>query len=410
MATVISMPKLGLSMTEGTVGKWLKQEGDSVKKGEAVVEIMTDKINNVVESPVDGVLLKILAEADTKLLIGEVMGIIGLPGEDISSVLAATGAPAAHEAPGGPAASVSAEPVSPAGGERIKISPLAKKMAQEHGIDYVLLARQKPEGRITKEDIEAAIAVRESASLSGKPTIAAEQPIAEGQPAWEMIPYEGMQRVIGENMLKSWSAAPRVTLHVSADLTQLLALRASINSDLAEEERISVTDLLVKAVAMALKAKPRINVTLSDKQIKVWRDINVGVAVALPDGLVVPVVRNADRKTLTEISREIKDMAQRARQNKLTLEEMTGGTFTITNLGAYGSVDYFTPVINQPESAILGVGRMLKTPVVSEDQVVVRPMLGLSLSFDHRIINGAPAAEFLAMVIKFIERPYKMFV
>jgi len=408
MATVISMPKLGLSMTEGIVGKWLKQEGDSVKKGEAVVEIMTDKINNVVESPVDGVLLKILAAADTKLLIGEVMGIIGLPGEDIGKVLPAAAAPDTHEAPAGPVAAPAVsgpvEPASSAGGERIKISPLAKKMAQEHGIDYALLARQKPEGRITKEDIESAIAARESAQ-------AGSAPVAEAvQPAWEMIPYEGMQRVIGENMLKSWTAAPRVTLHVSADLTQLLALRTSINSDLPEEERISVTDLLVKAVAMALQSKPRINVTLSDKQIKVWRDINVGVAVALPDGLVVPVVRNADRKTLTEISREIKDLAQRARQNKLKLEEMTGGTFTITNLGAYGSVDYFTPVINQPESAILGVGRMLKTPVVIEDQVVARPMLGLSLSFDHRIINGAPAAEFLAVVIKFIERPYKMFV
>ncbi|MBP2640344.1 MAG: acoC [Firmicutes bacterium] len=405
MATQINMPKLGLSMKEGVVGKWLKKEGDRLKQGEAVVEIMTDKINNVVESPVDGVLLKIIAEPDTKLLIGEVMGIIGAPGEDVGTFLAPE--PVSQEPVARTiavqAAEVPAGAIS-AGAERIKISPIARKLAQEHGIDYTLLAKNNPESRIMKEDIEAAIAARETAKSVLAPT-SAEEPST-----LEVIPYEGMQRVIGENMAKSWAIAPKVTHHVSVDLSQFVALRTNINSDLAANDKISFTDLLVKAVAMAVKSKPRMNVSLCDRQIKVWRDINIGVAVALPEGLVVPVVRNADQKTVLEISKEIKDLAQRAKQNKLQMEEMSGGSFTVTNLGAYGSVDYFTPVINQPESAILGIGRILKMPVVVDDQVVIRPMIGLSLAYDHRIINGAPAAEFMAVLMKLIEAPYKMFV
>ena len=405
MATQINMPKLGLSMKEGVVGKWLKKEGDRLKQGEAVVEIMTDKINNVVESPVDGVLLKIIAAPDTKLLIGEVMGIIGAPGEDVGTFLAPE--PASQEPVARTSAVQAAEVPAGAisvGAERIKISPIARKLAQEHGIDYTLLAKNNPESRIMKEDIEAAIAARETAKSVLAPT-SAEEPST-----LEVIPYEGMQRVIGENMAKSWAIAPKVTHHVSVDLSQFVALRANINNDLAANDKISFTDLLVKAVAMALKSKPRMNVSLCDRQIKVWRDINIGVAVALPEGLVVPVVRNADQKTVLEISNAIKDLAQRARQNKLQMEEMSGGSFTVTNLGAYGSVDYFTPVINQPESAILGIGRILKMPVVVDDQVVIRPMIGLSLAYDHRIINGAPAAEFMAVLMKLIEAPYKMFV
>ena len=404
MATQINMPKLGLSMKEGIVGKWLKKEGDNLKQGEAVVEIMTDKINNVVESPVDGILLKIIAEPDAKLLIGEVMGIIGSPDEVAGTFLAAgpiSQEPAqertvkAVDAPAGTMSSINAE--------RIKISPIARKLAQEHGIDYTLLAKNDPESRIMKEDIEAAIAARETAKSVLEPTS------AEVPATLETIPYEGMQRVIGENMVKSWTVAPKVTHHVRVDLSQLILLRENINSDLENSDKVSFTDLLVKAVAMALKRKPRINVSLCDRQIKVWRDINIGVAVALTDGLVVPVVRNADQKTVLEISHEIKDLAQRAKENKLKMEEMSGGGFTVTNLGAYGSVDYFTPVINQPESAILGVGRIIKMPVAVDDQVVVHPTMGLSLAYDHRIINGAPAAEFMAVLMKLIEQPYKIF-
>lgn len=389
MATAITMPKMGLSMKTGTVGKWLKNEGDAVKKGEPVVEVMTEKITNKVESPADGILLKIVAPKGTKLPVGGLMGVIGEAGEDISAILAGAGAPAAAAQSGAPAGKAAA-------GQRVKISPAAKKLAEEHGIDYTCIVGTGPEGRITKEDVEKAI----------------EEGVSAGYVCTcrEVIPYEGMRRAIGENMAHSWSVAPKVTHHVSVDISNLLALRKTLNNGLKDKDKISITDLLVKAVARALEIKPNINVTLDGDEIKVLEDINIGVAVALDDGLIVPVVRNANKKSLAEVSKEVKDLAKRARKNKLDPDEMVGGTFTITNVGAWGSVDWFTPIINQPESAILGVGRTVDRPVVVDGQIVIRPMMGLSLSFDHRVIDGAPAAEFLAVLLELIEQPYKIFI
>jgi pyruvate dehydrogenase E2 component (dihydrolipoamide acetyltransferase) len=388
MATAISMPKMGLSMKTGTVGKWLKNEGDAVKKGEPVVEVMTEKITNKVEAPADGILLKIVAPKGTKLPVGGLMGVIGEAGEDISALLAGAGAPAAAEA--------SAAPAGQAAGQRVKISPAAKKLAEENGIDYTRITGTGPDGRITKEDVEKAIVEGVGA--------------ADDRPTLEVIPYEGMRRAIGDNMAHSWSIAPKVTHHVSVDISNLLALRKTLNNGVKDKDKISITDLLVKAVARALEIKPNINVTLDGDEIKVLKDINIGVAVALDDGLIVPVVRNANKKSLAEVSKEVKDLAKRARRNKLEPDEMVGGTFTITNVGAWGSVDWFTPIINQPESAILGVGRTMDRPVVVDGQIVVRPMMGLSLSFDHRVIDGAPAAEFLAVLLELIEQPYKIFI
>ncbi|MGB9791916.1 MAG: dihydrolipoamide acetyltransferase family protein [Thermacetogeniaceae bacterium] len=388
MATAVRMPKMGLTMKTGTVAKWLKNEGDRVKKGEPLVEIMTEKITNTIEAPVDGVLLKIVAPKGAKLPIESLLAVIGEEGEDISALLA--------EAPAGAGAVSSAGPSAPAAGERVKISPAARKLAEEHGIDYRRIKGTGPEGRITREDVERAIA-------EGVPP-------ADERPVLEVIPYEGMRKAIGDNMAYSWSVAPKVTLHTSVDLSGLLALRKSINDGVKERDKVSITDLLVKAVARALQIKPRMNVTLDGEEIKVLRDINIGVAVALPDGLVVPVIRNADQKSLHQVSRELKDLAKRARRNKLQPDELTGGTFTITNLGAYGSVDWFTPIINQPESAILGVGRTVEKPVVVDGEIVVRPVMGLSLAFDHRVIDGAPAAEFLKVLIDLIEKPHKIFI
>jgi pyruvate dehydrogenase E2 component (dihydrolipoamide acetyltransferase) len=388
MATAINMPKMGLSMKTGTVGKWLKNEGDAVKKGEPIVEVMTEKITNKVEAPADGILLKIVAPKGTKLPVGGLMGVIGEAGEDISAILAA-----------GPSvvAEGSAAPASqPAAGQKVKISPAAKKLAEENGIDYTRITGTGPEGRITKEDVEKAIA-------EGVPG-------ADDRPTLEVIPYEGMRKAIGDNMAHSWSIAPKVTHHVSVDITNLLALRKTLNNGVKDKDKVSITDLLVKAVARALEIKPNINVTLDGDEIKVLKDINIGVAVALDDGLIVPVVRDANKKSLAEVSKEVKDLAKRARKNKLNPDEMGGGTFTITNVGAWGSVDWFTPIINQPESAILGVGRTVERPVVVDGQIVVRPMMGLSLSFDHRVIDGAPAAEFLAVLLGLIEQPYKIFI
>lgn len=394
MAVTITMPKLGLSMKTGTVAKWLKNEGDSVKKGDALVEIMTEKITNTVEAPAEGVLLKVVAPKGAKLPIGALLGVIGAAGENIAEILAAAPTPAAS--PAGKAASGTAARPAAAAGGRIKISPAARKLAEENGIDYARLTGTGPEGRITREDVEKAIA-------EGVPA-------ADERPVREEIAYEGMRRAIGENMANSWAVAPKVTHHTSVDLSALLALRREINDGLKKRDEVSITALLVKAVAKALTLKPVLNATLDGEKIKILQDINIGVAVALPDGLLVPVVRHADQKDLYQVNREIKDLANRARRNKLEPDDMTGGTFTITNLGAYGSVDWFTPIINQPESAILGVGRTVEQPVAVNGEVVIRPMLGLSLAFDHRVIDGAPAAEFLKILLDLLAKPHRIFI
>ncbi|MEN6568355.1 MAG: dihydrolipoamide acetyltransferase family protein [Veillonellales bacterium] len=397
MATAVNMPKLGLSMKEGIVGKWLKNEGDSVKKGEDLLEVMTDKISNKIEAPVEGTLLKIIANKKAKLPVGGLLGIIGSTGEDISQIIAANNTvkttPAAAKTAAGKVAMAASAAVP---GAKVKISPAARALAEANEIDYSQLAGSGPEGRIVKEDIEQAI-TEKSAAKDSRATI-------------EVLPYEGMRQVIGENMANSWKTAPKVTHHVGVDLTAIQTLRTTINADVKETEKISVTDIVVKAAARALEVHPKINATLNGDEILILQDINIGVAIAIPDGLVVPVVKNANKKSLAEVSKEIKNFAKSARRNKLDPVEMTGGSFTVTNLGGYGSVDYFTPIINQPESAILGVGRTVRKPVAVADQIVIRPIMGLSLSFDHRVIDGAPAAEFLALLIKLIEQPHKIFI
>ncbi|MDF2573077.1 MAG: pdhC [Sporomusa sp.] len=332
MATQINMPKLGLSMKEGTVGKWLKNEGDTVKKGEALLEVMTDKIANKIDAPADGILLKIVANKKAKLPVGGLLGIMGDAGEDISGLLAAAAssakaAPAAKAVGNQPGVqkAVGAEP-----GVKVKISPSARALAQENGVDYTRIIGTGPEGRIVREDVEKAM---EEISMG-----------ADDRPTLEVIPYEGMRQAIGENMANSWSVAPKVTQHVGVDLSALQALRATINSEEKDADKISVTDMLIKAIAKALEVYPKINSTLSGEEIKVLQDINIGVAIAIPDGLVVPVVKKANKKSLAEVSKEVKDFAKRARKNKLDPEEMSAGSFTITNLGSncysanYGAV------------------------------------------------------------------------
>ena len=391
MATDITMPKLGLTMTTGKVGRWLVQEGSPVKQGEALLEIMTDKITNVIESPSDGVLLKIIAREGAELPVGAVLGAMGGVGEEYREAVT-TGLPA-------PAASSG----TPKGGEeKIRISPLARKLAEERGLDWSGITGTGPSGRIVKEDVEAALAPAATKETAlPRPAPAAKE--SSVSPEFSETPYSGMRRVIGEHMAQSWAVSPKVDYHVSVDATAMLKLRQAGKQ--TANEKITLTDIVVKIVARALKLRPNMNVALIGEQIRQYPEPCIGVAVALESGLVVPVVRNADSKPLTAISREIRQLAQKARAGQLSLEEMRGGTFTVTNVGAFHSVDWFTPIINQPEAGILGIGRIVDTPVASEGQIVIRPMLGLSLSFDHRIIDGLPAAEFLKVVLDLMENP-----
>jgi len=385
MATEVTMPKMGLSMKTGTMGKWLKKEGDVVKKREAIVEIMTDKITNKVEATDDGVLLKIVAQKGEKIPVGGLLAVIGEAGEDISAILAAA-----------PAAAAGGESGAPAAGAAVKVSPAARKLAEANGLEIKRIKGSGPQGRVTKEDVEKAMEAGTA--------------VADTRPTDEIIPYEGMRKAIGENMAKSWVTNAKVTENVSVDMSGILSLRKKLNAGAKDKDKISVTALLTKAVVRAIEIKKYMNATLDGDEIKILTDINIGMAVAVPDGLIVPVIRNADKKKLKEINADINDLAKRGRKNKLEPDEMSGGTFTITNLGGYGSVDAFTPIINTPESAILGICRTVERPVAVNGEVVIRPMMGLSLSFDHRITDGAPAAEFLKVLIDLIENPHKIFI
>lgn len=420
MAAEIVMPKMGLTMTVGSVGKWLKKEGDPVSKGDHVAEVLTEKITNLVDSPADGVLLRISAPEGTTLPIGGVMGYVGAPGEALPGL---PPEPSVASVPKEAIAAAQAPQEDPGGfpeerPSRVRISPVARKMAQEHSIDYTRLQGTGPDGRITKEDIEAVLASPAAAPQAPLPASGFEaapprggvSPDAPLPGAIDERPYSGVRRIIGDRMLASWSAAPKVTHHARADAKVLLELRASINETLEKEDRVSVTDMLVKITAMALRQKLFMNVSLRGERVVMFREVHLGVAVALEGALIVPVIRNADGKSLICISRELKDLSRRARENALAPEEISGSTFTLTNLGGYRSTEFFTPVINQPESAILGIGRTNDMPVAVDGEVVVRPMMALSLAHDHRVIDGAPAAEFLSLLIGLVEKPFQVFL
>ncbi|MBP6331999.1 MAG: 2-oxo acid dehydrogenase subunit E2 [Aminivibrio sp.] len=420
MVAEIVMPKMGLTMTVGSVGKWLKKEGDPVSKGDHVAEVLTEKITNLVDSPADGVLLRISAPEGTTLPIGGVMGYVGAPGEALPGL---PPEPSVASVPKEAIAAAQAPQEDPGGfpeerPSRVRISPVARKMAQEHSIDYTRLQGTGPDGRITKEDIEAVLASPAAAPQAPLPASGFEaapprggvSPDAPLPGAIDERPYSGVRRIIGDRMLASWSAAPKVTHHARADAKVLLELRASINETLEKEDRVSVTDMLVKITAMALRQKLFMNVSLRGERVVMFREVHLGVAVALEGALIVPVIRNADGKSLICISRELKDLSRRARENALAPEEISGSTFTLTNLGGYRSTEFFTPVINQPESAILGIGRTNDMPVAVDGEVVVRPMMALSLAHDHRVIDGAPAAEFLSLLIGLVEKPFQVFL
>ncbi len=410
MAVKVIMPKLGLTMMTGTVVQWYKKEGDAVRKGEDLLDISTEKITNTIECPADGILLKILAPEETELSVGALLAYVGAAGECLDTLNACSNegnSVTAHVIPLKTNCEEKITPVVPQEKVRIAITPVAKTLAKELNINYEFIVGTGPRGRITREDVEK-YAVR----VTGEQEKVVQQPTAAAfvaSPTYEIIPYTGMRKNIGENMSRSWNLAPKITEHVSVDVSNLVELRLKINKDSKEGEiKVTVTDLLVKLVACALQLRPNINVSLADNNIKVNKDINIGVAVALDSGLTVPVIKNANKKNIFKVSQELKELANKAQTGKLSMDEISGGTFTISNLGVYGSVDFFTPIINQPESAILGVGRIIDTPVAVAGQIVIRPMMGLSLSFDHRVIDGAPAAEFLKELINFIDKPLRV--
>ena len=366
MVTKVLMPRLSLTMSEGTVVQWFKREGEKVEKGEPVVEVLSDKVTYEVEAPASGVLRKIMAEEGVDVPVAEPLAIITAPNEELPEVEAIAETPV-----------VKVE-------ERVLASPAAKRVAKEHGVDLAQVKGTGPEGRIVEEDVRRLI---EEAKVARK--------------IRQVIPLAGIRKTAAERVSLSAKTAPHSAITMGMDVTNVKKLR--------EKVQVSYTDVLVKAVAEALTEHAIMNSTLEKDQIKIFEDVNVGVAVATEAGLVVPVIRNADKKSLKEISSALKELVEKARNGKLTREELTGGTFTITNLGMFG-VDTFTPIINPPETAILGVGRIVEKPVVVDKKVVVKPIMQLSLSFDHRVVDGTPAAQFLQKVKEIIESSESLLV
>ncbi|MGE5849538.1 MAG: dihydrolipoamide acetyltransferase family protein [Candidatus Methylomirabilota bacterium] len=410
MATRLDMPQLGLTMEKGTVLQWLMAEGATVQKGQPVVLIQTEKVEYEVEAPAAGTLLKLVAKEGTELPVGGLMGILGGPGEDVSALLAGAQAPAEPRAEyptghplgglGGREPSPIAEVMAPtrAPGGRIKISPVAKKLAQEHGIDISTLTATGPEGRIVREDVERAIASKRRAPSAERRE--------ELKAVPEVIPLAGIRKVIFDRMGQSWREAARVTLFADADMTELVKLRQARLADWERQFGIkpSYSDLIHLAVARALREEPRINCQLDGQAVRIRREINLAFAVDLGEGLLAAVIRDADKKSLGDLAKAARDLADRARGGRLTPDDMADGTFTVTNLGTVG-VESFTPIINPPQAGILGVGKIMEKPVVLNGGIHIRSMMTLSLVFDHRLIDGAPAARFLAKVKELLDQP-----
>jgi pyruvate dehydrogenase E2 component (dihydrolipoamide acetyltransferase) len=391
--TEVRLPRLGQGMESGTIVKWLKSEGDPVEKGEPLYELDTDKVTQEVEAEASGVLLKI-AIAEGEVEVGRTIGFIGAQGEDVPKTAPATPKAAPEQAEPTPEPVPEAPQSTTTTNGRLKASPLARRLARERGIDLASLRGTGPEGRIVAEDVERA-AVQPAAAAA---VAAAAAPAGEV----ESRPLSSVRKTIARRLTQAWTV-PAFQLTVSADMTranELVAKQRELNPDV----RITVTDLLTKLCAQALMRHRDMNVQFADDALLVFPNADVGIAVAAPQGLVVPVVRAAERLTLAEIARVRGDLVSRARESKLRAEDLDGGTFTISNLGMF-DVDQFVAVLNPPQASILAVGATREQVVPRNGELVVLPLMTMTLTCDHRAVDGATGADFLRTVTAFIEDP-----
>ncbi len=445
MATEVMMPKLSPTMDEGQIARWLKKEGDRVSMGEPLAEIDTDKATMEMQALTDGVLRKILIKEGESAPLGQTIAIIGEADEDISELegkakdaaTAAAATPAVSEEKSSATAGTEAEapaddPTTPtlektavasdngrkgevaesAASGRLIVSPLAARMAAEAGIDLRALSGSGPGGRIIKRDIEAAI------SRQGESAAAPETPARAGHPlqtavvagasAFRDEPLSVMRKTIANRLVTSLGPVPHFFLTTEIEMDRAVDMRQSIK-DLDPDLKISLNDIIIKVAATALIQHPQVNASFQAKAVRFYEHADIGVAVAIADGLITPVVRAADQKSLSQIAGEVRDLAERARARKLLPEEYTGASFSISNLGMFG-IDEFTAIINPPEAAILAVGAVTAKPVVRDNQVVVRQLMRVTMSCDHRIIDGATGAKFLQTFKKMLENPLYLIV
>lgn len=423
MATEVLMPKLGATMESGRIMKWFKQLGENVDAGDPLVEIMTDKINIEVEADTTGVLTKIIYQEDEEADVGEIIGYIGQEGEDALSQTQSEKSLLVQE---------DAAILVP----KVRRTPAARKLAISRGVNLEEIKGSGPYGRIQLKDVEDfAKNIVKPTPLAGK--IAKEQNIdlasikgsgvngkimrsdvvekikSQGTdlPAFESIKMQGIRKIVSQRMAQSAFTAPHVTIMTEVDMSNAIEVRKQLLPVIEKQTnlRLSYTEIIMKAVAQNLRRHPKINVSLNGDEIILHSNVNIGLAVSIPDGLMVPVVKAADQKGLMDLTKDCKRLSGLTRDGKLQPDDMVSGTFTISNLGMY-VVDAFTPIINQPESAILGVGRIHEKVVGVNGKIELRPMVSLSLSFDHRVIDGAPAAAFLTDLKETLENLYQLLI
>ena len=400
MAYEILMPQMGLTMEEGTVSAWLKKEGDAIKVGDEVLEITTDKLTNAYVSEYEGVLLKIVAQEGEDIPVKGLLGYIGQPGEAVGG--AAAPAPKAEEPKTAPAAKPVTATVAVTG-QRIRISPLARKVAAELGIDPSGIVGSGPSGRIRRQDVLAYAAAKPKAAAPAPAPVMDAEGLMEGDTVAKMAP---MRRVVSQRMLQSHTEIPPVTQVTKVDVTELMQLRKDILEKAGK--KYSVNDFLLAAVAKTLRAHPEMLVSYAEGQVIQRAHVNLGVAVALEGGLIVPVIRDADTLTLDQVAAAAKDLAGRAKSNQLKADEYKGSTFSVTNLGMFG-VESFTPIVNQPDAAILGVGCIDNELQMDDEGKLSRhQVMRLSLTYDHRLIDGAVAARFAADLRDMLQAPIRI--
>jgi pyruvate dehydrogenase E2 component (dihydrolipoamide acetyltransferase) len=425
MATKVIMPKLSPTMEEGQISRWLKKEGDKVSMGEPLAEIDTDKATMEMQALANGVLRKIIVNEGQAAPLGQLIAVIGEPDEDIASMLSE--APAAAPAPKPeqptqeppkqeqpkqeekpaeqPAPQQNGQPKTDSG--RMIVSPLAARMAAESGIDLRSLQGSGPGGRIIKRDIEAAIS--QPKPEPGYPRVVPTGQVPQiGASAYRDEPASEIRKTIARRLVTSLGPVPHFFLTTEIEMDRAAEMRRGINA-LDPDLKISINDVIIKVAAAALIQHPEVNASFQEKFVRYYERADVGVAVAIEDGLITPVVRAADQKSLSQIAAEVRELAERARSRRLKPEEYTGATFSISNLGMFG-IDEFTAVINPPEGAILAVGAMSPKPVVRDNEIVIRQMMRVTMSCDHRVIDGATGAKFLQTFKKILENPLYLVV
>jgi len=411
MISEVVMPQMGADMQEGTILRWLKREGDAVRRGEIIAEIETDKANVEIEAYESGILRRILLPEGTTVPVGQVIAIIAAPEDDVSRYeREAAPVAAAGVTPPKPAAAVPERPAAAAEAPtaeagRVRASPAARRLAEELGVDLSRVQGTGPDGRILRRDVEAAAKALEAAPVAeAAPPAAAPAEAPAAAPAMSR-----MRQAIARRMTQSKREAPHYYLTMDIDMTEAERLRRQLNEAAEGEVHISVNDVIVKAVAKALRRHPIFNSWFVDGRVQQQEALNIGVAVALEEGLIAPAILDCGRKSLAEIARASRDLAERARSGVLKAEEYSGATFTVSNLGMY-EVETLIAIIPPPQAAILGVGVVRKVPVVRDGENVVREQMKVALSADHRVTDGAQGARFLAELRNFLENPISLLV